>query len=391
MVNYIHATDEQRELADMARKILEKELAPHIEELEHGDGGLGHFPMEVLHSMAEAGFYGMNIPEEYGGLGFDLLTQAIIVEEMCKVEAGFAFSCFNGGNYFPFILKTGMSAEEKQRWADRILAGESVGSFALTEPSAGSDAGAMRCVARKEGNEWVISGTKCFITNAPIADHFLILAWTDKAVSTGKGVTMFFVEKERGVQIGKKERKLGMKLSETAEVILDEVRVPEDHVVGEVGRGFRTALELLNEDGRIFDAVCSLGIAQSALDHAVEYAKGRRQFGRRIIDHEGLGFLIADMQIRTEASRALLYQTAEAMVRGEATGHMTSSVKTFVTDSTMQTTLDAVQVLGGYGYSAEYPVEKLLRDAKIYQIFGGTNQIQRMIVARDLAGRDEQR
>lgn len=183
---------------------------------------------------------------------------------------------------------------------------------------------------------------------------------------------------------------MGMKLSETAEVILDNVRVPEDHVVGKVGNGFGTALALLNQDGRIFDAVCSLGIGQAALDHAVAYAKERRQFGKRIIDHGGLAFLIADMQARTEASRALLYQTAEAMVRSIPTGHLTSSVKTIVTDNTMQTTLDAVQVLGGYGYSAEYPVEKLVRDAKIYQIFGGTNQIQRKIIAKDLAGKDPQ-
>lgn len=390
MVNYILATEEQRELAEDARKILEKELVPRIDELEHGDNGLGEFPLDVLKTMAKVGYYGMNIPEEWGGLGLDLVTQAIIVEEMCKVEAGFAFSLFNGGNYFPFILETSMSREEKQKWADRILRGESIGSFALTEPSAGSDAGSMRCQARKEGDEWVINGTKFFITNAPIADHFLIVAWTDQTKSAGKGVTMFFVEKERGIKIGKKERKMGMKLSETAEVILDNVRIPEDHVVGKVGNGFGTALALLNQDGRIFDAVCSLGIGQAALDHAVAYAKERRQFGKRIIDHEGLAFLIADMQARTEASRALLYQTAEAMVRGIPTGHLTSSVKTIVTDNTMQTTLDAVQVLGGYGYSAEYPVEKLVRDAKIYQIFGGTNQIQRKIIAKDLAGKDPQ-
>lgn len=388
MVNYIFATEEQKELAAEARRILEKELRPRIEELEHGDNGLGTFPLDVMRAMADVGYYGMNIPEEWGGLGMDLVTQAVIVEEMCKVEAGFAFSFFNGGNYFPFILKTKMSHEEKQMWADRILAGEAIGSFALTEPQAGSDASAIRTTAAKDGNEWVINGTKSFITNAPIADHFLIVAWTDKTKSAGKGISMFFVEKGRGVQIGKKERKMGMKLSETAEVILDNVRVPEDHMVDEAGTGFKIALELLNADGRIFDAVGALGIAQAAIDHAVEYAKTRRQFGKRIIDHEGLAFLIADMSIRTEASRALLYQTAEAITRGLPTGHLTSSVKAMVTDSAMQTVVDAIQVLGGYGYSQEYPVEKLMRDAKVYQIFGGTNQIQRQIIARDLAGRD---
>ena len=391
MVNYIFATDEQRKLAEDLRKILERELSPRVEALEHGDNGLGEFPMDVLHKLAETGYYGMNIPEEYGGLGLDLLTQVILMEEMSQVEAGFAFSCFNGGNFFPFILQTGMSHEEKQRWADQILSGESVGCFALTEPSAGSDAAAIRTTAVKDGGEWVLNGTKCFISNAPIADHFFIAAWTDKTKSAGKGVTLFFVEKDRGVQVGKKERKMGLKLSCTSDVILDNVRVPEDHVVGEVGSGFGNSLNMLNEDGRIFDAVCALGIAQSALDHAVAYAKERRQFGKRIIDHEGLGFLIADMQARTEASRALLYQTVEAIMRDIPTRHLTASVKAIVTDDAMQTTVDAVQVFGGYGYSAEYPVEKLMRDAKICQIFGGTNQIQRLIIARDLAGKDPQK
>ena len=391
MVHYLFATDEQRELANGVRQILDNELAPRIEELEHGDNGLGEFPMDVLRTLADAGYYGMNIPEEYGGLGFDLMTQAIIMEEMSQVEAGFAFSCFNGGNFFPFILQTGMSREEKQKWADRILSGDAVGCFALTEPQAGSDAAAIRTTAVRDGDEWVLNGTKCFISNAPIADHFFIVAWTDKSQGPGKGITLFFVEKDRGVQIGKKERKMGLKLSCTSDVILEDVRVPADHVVGEVGAGFGNALNMLNEDGRIFDSVTALGIAQSALDKAIAYARERRQFGKRIIDHQGLGFLISDMQARTESSRALLYQTIEAVCRKMPTGHLTSSVKIVVTDNAMQTATDAVQVFGGYGYSAEYPVEKLMRDAKICQIFGGTNQIQRMIVARDLAGRDPEK
>ena len=389
MVNYILATEEQKDLAMNARSILEKYLAPRIEEFEHADDGHGVFSREILQHLVEAGYYGMGIPEEYGGLGLDLLTQAIIVEEMAKVEAGFTFSAFNAGNFFPLILKTGLSAEEKQTWADKILAGEVMGCFALTEPSAGSDAAAMRTTALKDGSEWVINGTKCFITNAPNADFFLIAAWTDKEQKPSRGITFFFVEKERGVNIGKKEKKMGLKLSETSDVILEDVRVPEDHVIGEVGRGFGAALEVLNEDGRIMDAVCALGVGQAALDHAIDYAKVRKQFGKRIIDHQGLGFLIADMQLRMESARALLYQTVDAICQGIATHHLTSSVKAYVTDSVMQVTTDAVQVFGGYGYSTEYPVEKYMRDAKIFQIFGGTNQIQRMIIMRDLAGKPQ--
>jgi len=388
MVKYVHATEEQIELANTARSVVEKQVVPRIEELEKADGGRGEFPMDAMKTLADAGYYGMNIPEEWGGLGLDLVTQAVIIEEMSRAEAGFTFSFFTAGNNFPLILKTGLPDEEKQVWANRILSGDAKGCFALTEPDAGSDAAAMRCTAVKDGNEWVLNGTKCFISNAPIADHFLILAWTDLTQRASKGVTMFFVEKERGVKVGKKERKMGMKLSETSEVILNDVRIPETHVVGEVGDGFGASLEMLNEDGRIFDAVCALGLAQGALDKAIEYSKVRRQFGKRIIDLDGLGFLIADMQVRTEASRALIYQTLEAIEKGVKIGHLGSSVKMFVTDNTMQTTIDAVQVFGGYGYSVEYPVEKYMRDAKIYQIFGGTNQIQRKIIARSLAGRD---
>lgn len=388
MVEYLLATDEQKELAELARKVMEKHLNNRIEELEYGDGGLGVFPRDIIGPMAEAGYYGMNIPEEWGGLGLNKVTQALIVEEMSKVDVGCAFTIYNSGALFPLILLTGMPRDEKQSWADRILSGDVMGCFALTESDAGSDAAAMRSTAFKDKGDWVINGTKCFISAAPNADFFLVAAWTDKSQKARNGVTLFFIEKERGVQVGKKENKMGLKLSETAEVILDNVRVPEDHVIGGVGNGLGMAMNLLNEDGRIYDAVCCLGLAQAALDQAVEYAKIRRQFGKRIIDHEGLGFLIADMQTRTDASRALLYQTVEAMERGIHTRHMTSAVKMYVTDCAMQTTTDAVQVLGGYGYMKEYPVEKYMRDAKIFQIFGGTNQIQRKIIAKTLAGND---
>lgn len=390
MVRYPLATREQREMADVARKILEKELAPQIEALEKADNGMGQYPMDVHKIMAEKGFYGMNIPEEWGGLGLDVVTQALICEEMAKVDAGFTFSFYNAGTYFPLILQTGLSKEEKQKWADKILSGESIGNFCITESEAGSDAAAMRTRAVKDGNEWVINGTKCFGSNAPVADHFLVAAWTDKTKKASQGVTFFLVEKERGVQIGKKENKMGLKLSETSDVIFDNVRVPEDHVIGEVGRGFVTSLELISSEGRIIGASFMVGLAQAALDHAVAYAQERRQFGKRIIDHQGLGFLIADMEARTAASRALLYQNLTCIKEGINIGHMGSVVKMYISDCTMQTAIDAVQVFGGYGYMKDYPVEKLMRDAKIFQIFSGTNQIQRRTIARALAGKDPQ-
>lgn len=390
MVNYHLATEEQIELADGARKILEKELAPRLSELETADGGLGKYPMDVQKILAQAGYCGMGIPEEWGGLGLDIVTQAVIIEEMAKIDAGFAFAFFNGNSYFHQILQTSMSHKEKQAWADKILAGDSLGCFSLTEPNAGSDAAAMRtsAVLDESTGEWIINGVKCFASNGPASDHYIIFAWTDKTQSVGKGVTAFFIEPKHGLQVGKKENKLGLHLSETSELILEDVRVPAANVIGEVGKGFTTAMGLISTEGRTMGSCCSLGLAQAALDYAVAYAKTRRQFGKRIIDHQGVGFIIADMQARTEASRSLLYGTLEAMRQGKSSGYMGSLVKFYVSDNTMQTALDAVQVLGGYGYMKEYPVEKLMRDAKIFQIFSGTNQIQRKNVAQAIAGRD---
>lgn len=390
MVNYLLATEEQKELAMDARRILEKELAPQIEELEHADEGRGKYPLDVHKKMAEAGYYGMNIPEEWGGLGLDVVTQAVITEEMAKVDSGFTFSFYNAGTYFPMILKSGLTDEEKQNWADRILSGEGIGAFCITEADAGSDATAMRTSAVKDGDEWVINGTKCFVSNGPVANFYLVAAWTDKSKSASKGISFFMVEKERGVKVGRKECKMGLKLSETSDVIFDNVRVPEDHVIGELGRGFITSMNIITYEGRALGMAFNLGLAQAALDHAVAYAKERRQFGKRIIDHEGLSFLIADMKARTEACRGLLYNTLAAIREGQDISSMGSVCKLYISDCTMQTTVDAVQVLGGYGYMKEYPVEKLMRDAKIYQLFSGTNQIQRRNIARALAGRDPQ-
>lgn len=389
-MEYLLATEEQKELAEGARVILEKELLPQIEALEHADEGRGKYPMDVHKKMAEAGYFGMNVPEEWGGLGLDVVTQALIAEEMAKIDAGFTFSFYNAGTYFPMILASGLSDEEKQAWADGIMAGEKLGCFCITEAGAGSDVTAMRTTAVKDGNEWVINGTKCFASNGPISNYFLVAAWTDKSVSAGKGITFFLVEKERGVQIGKKENKMGLKLSETSEVIFEDVRVPEDHVIGEVGKGLKYSLELISNEGRAVGMSFNLGLAEAALDKAVEYAKERRQFGKRIIDHEGLSFMIADMKARTEASRGLLYYTLSALRDGKNIGTMGSVCKMYISDCTMQTTTDAVQCLGGYGYIKEYPVEKYMRDAKIFQIFSGTNQIQRRTITRALAGRDPQ-
>lgn len=383
MVEYKFATEEQKELATMARTILENELRPRLEELENGDGGHGTFPLDIQKKMAEAGFYAMDVPEEYGGLGFDTVTQCVIYEEMSKVDAGFAFNMHGADQYWEYIERSGLTREEKQAWADRLIAGDALGAFCLTEAEAGSDTAAVKTTAvyDEATKEWVINGTKCFVTNGPYADHFFVVAWTDKTKSSGKGMTMFLVEKDRGVQVGSIERKMGLRLSGTSEIILDNVRVPEDHVIGKVGEGLKIALSTVNK-ARVVTLVFALGMQQAAIDEAVKYAKVRKTFGKRIIDHEGLAFELADMQIRMDASRALLYYGAKMLDEGMEMDSIACSCKVFVSDSTMQTTLDAVQVLGGYGYMRDYPVEKYMRDAKIFQIFDGTNEINRMVIAR---------
>lgn len=386
MVSYLFATDLQRELAENARTILENELKPEIEKYEAADGGLGVYPMRVHKILADAGYYAMYIPKEWGGPEIDPVTQGIILEEMGKVDAGFTFAFAGSGCCFGQILQTKMSKEKKWEWAQKILGGM-MGTLALTEPDAGSDAAAIRTTAVKDGDDWIINGTKCFCSNAPNVEYFLVPAWTDKTKRASQGVTTFQVEKSFGVKIGKKENKMGLHLSETADVIFDNVRVPSDHIVGEVGKGFGTALGGIKGAAALVNSAPNLGMAQAALDEALAYAKTRRQFGKRIVDFQGCGFLIADMEMRTQACRALLYETLAA-ARDNVKSPLDTIVKPYITDCTMQNCTDAVQVLGGYGYMKDYPVERYMRNAKIFQIFGGTNQIKRKNLLKELAGRD---
>lgn len=381
MIEYLLATDEQRELAETAGRILARELGPRLGELEAANGGLGMYPMDVANVLSDAGYHGLNIPEEWGGLGLDIVSLCLICEEMSKVDAGFAFNYINSGLYFNYLVESHLSREEKQAYADRILAGKSSGAFCLTESFSGNDPSMNRTAAVKDGDGWVINGTKCFVTNGNQADHYFVIAWTDKEKGLGKGMTMFLVERERGVQIGKLERKMGFKLSETCDVIFDHVRVPDDHVCGAVGEGFRLGLSNVAQS-RATGMSFNLGIAQAALDHAAKYALERVTWGKPIIDHEGHGFLLADMKARTDASRAMVYYAAECIKKGIDISSLTSTTKFFVSDATMQTTTDAVQALGGYGYMHDYPVEKLMRDAKVFQIFDGTNQVNRWNAAK---------
>lgn len=389
MVNYLFATDEQKELAEIAGKICQEELKPRIEEYESADNGLGRYPMEVHKTLTAAGCFAVTIPEEYGGLGLSSITEAIILEQLGKADAGFAFAFAAAYAQWPNILKTHMPDADKQVWIDKVLNG-AIGSFCLTESDAGSDPASMRtsAVYDKAADEWVINGAKCFCSGAPNAEYFVVMAWTDKTQRPGKGITAFFVEKERGVQIGKKENKLGIHLSETADVIFDEVRVPADHVIGETNRGFGFALTTLKATSAICNCCPVLGSAQAALDFAVEYAKTRRQFGKRIIDHQAVGFMIADMSMKTAAARAMLYEFIKACDCNVDDQNLALMIKCYVTDTANEVCNMAIQVLGGYGYMKDYPVERYMRNARIFQIFGGTNEIKRKNLAKAIAGKD---
>lgn len=399
MVHYRFATEEQRALAEDCRKILEKELAPRVSDLEKAQG-IDAFPRDVVRTLGKAGFCGMAIPEKWGGLGFDLKTQTLILEEMAQIDAGFSFS-FGLGCSSPGVETTAMPKEEKQMWFDRCLSGDAIFATCLTEPNAGSDSKMIRTSAVRDGNEWVLNGTKCFITNGGVADAFIVSAYVDKSKGAA-GIAQFFVEKERGVKVGKIEEKMGLHLSVTSEVIFENVRVPMDHMIGSIyflkpdEAKELTGSKLTGQaaimaglaHARISSMVHALGIGQAALDTAVKYAKERRQFGKRIIDHQGLGFLIADMQTKVDAARALLYYSVDCLDQELDTGTLSPSTKVFISDAMMQVTLDAIQVLGGYGYMKDYPVEKLARDIKPFAIFEGTNQINKMVSYRYLAGKD---
>ena len=390
MIHYLLADEEAQEFGEGAYEIADKELRPIIEEYEARDGGLGEYPKKVHDILVEAGYYAVNIPEEYGGLGLDPVSEAIIIEKLGEVDGGFAFAFASAYAQWPNILRTHMTDEEKQEWMDKVLAG-AIGAFGFTEAGAGSDPAAMRtsAVYDEATDEWIINGTKCFCSGSPNADYYIIFGWTDKTQRASRGITAFFVERDReGLSIGKKENKMGLHLSETADVVLTDVRVPSSHVVGEVNTGFGSALNLLKSASAVCNCCPSLGMAQAALDYATEYAKTRRQFGKRIIDHQAVGFMIADMNMQVAGARAMLYEFLESCKAGTDDQNLALMIKPYVTDVAFETCNKAIQVLGGYGYMHDYPVERYMRNARIFQIFGGTNQIKRKNLAKAIAGKD---
>ncbi|MBO9130108.1 acyl-CoA dehydrogenase [Bacillus sp. 165] len=373
-------TEEHEMIRKMVRDFAKNEVAPTAAERDEEE----RFDREIFDKMAELGLTGIPWPEEYGGIGSDYLAYVIAVEELSRVCAstGVTLSAHTSLAGWP-IYKFG-SEEQKQKFLRPMAEGKKIGAYGLTEPSSGSDAGGMRTTAKRDGDHYILNGSKIFITNGGIADIYVVFALTDPT-SKQRGTSAFIVESGTpGFSVGKKEQKLGIRSSPTTEIMFEDCRIPVENLLGEEGQGFKIAMQTL-DGGRNGIAAQAVGIAQGALDASVEYAKERYQFGKSIMAQQGIAFKLADMATKIEASRLLTYQAAWLESEGLPYGKESAMSKLFAGDTAMKVTTEAVQVFGGYGYTKDYPVERFMRDAKITQIYEGTQEIQRLVISRMLA------
>ena len=369
-------TEEQQSLRQMVREFARKEIAPRAAEYDHTE----QFPWENVKKMAELGLLGLPVPEAYGGAGTDTVSYIVAIEEIsCAcASTGAIMAVHTSAGTAPFLIAG--SEEQKQKYVPALAAGEKIGAFALTEPGAGSDASRVATTAGLEGDSYVLNGTKCFITNGGAAEIYCIFALTDKTKGV-KGISAFIVEKGTpGFTIGKKEEKMGIRASSTTELNFQDCRIPRENLLGKEGEGFKLAMTVL-DSARIGIGAQAVGIAQAAYEEALRYSKVREQFGKPIAAQQAVAFMLADMAIEIEAARHLVYHAAMLKDAGLPFGKEAAMAKTFASDMAVKVTADAVQVMGGYGYSREYPVERFMRDAKITQIYEGTNQIQRVVIA----------
>ncbi|HLL34297.1 MAG TPA: acyl-CoA dehydrogenase family protein [Streptomyces sp.] len=372
-------TDEARDLISLVRDIAQREIAPKAAEEEDA----GRFPREIFTLLSESGLLGLPYGAEYGGGDQPYEVYLQVLEELAaaRLTVGLGVSVHTLASYAPATYGT---KEQQVEHLPAMLGGGLLGAYCLSEPSSGSDAASLRTRAVREGRDWVITGTKAWITHGGVADFYTVMARTGE--EGPRGITAFLVPGDaEGLSAAAPEKKMGMKGSPTAQVHFDGVRVGDDRRIGEEGQGFAIALSAL-DSGRLGIAACAIGLAQAALDTAVEYAQGRRQFGRPIADFQGLRFMLADMATQIEAGRALYLAAARLKDAGRPYAKQAAMAKLHCTDTAMRVTTDAVQVLGGYGYTADFPVERYMREAKVLQIVEGTNQIQRMVVARHLIG-----
>ncbi|HWT24576.1 MAG TPA: acyl-CoA dehydrogenase family protein [Solirubrobacteraceae bacterium] len=373
-------SDEQREFRDAIRRLVAERIAPRAAEID----ATAEYPWDVRRLLAEHDVLGLPFEPEHGGTGTGTLMLNLAVEEIARACASSALILMIQ-ELGTLPIRLFGTDEQKQRFLPRCASGEWSPAFALSEPEAGSDPGGMTTRAVRDGDEWVLTGTKNWITNLGVADFYVVFAKTDPQAGHSRGISAFVVEADRpGFSVGKLEHKLGIKGSPTGQPVFDAVRIPADNLIGELDKGMHVALATIDRS-RLGVAAQAVGIAQGATDHAAAYARERRQFGRPIADFQGIQFKLADMETRTAAARELLYKACAKNDRGEPDmGKYSAMAKLFASDTAMAVTVEAVQVLGGYGYVTEYPVERYLRDAKITQIYEGTNEIQRLVIARTM-------
>ena len=366
--------EDQQALVNMAHDFCEKEIKPYAAEWDEKD----IFPLETVKKAMEIGYHCLEIPEEYGGGGVDYVTVAAVMEEFAKYDLGFATTLMGTTLSLKPVLMHGTDAQ-KRMYAD-VIVGGGLGAFALTEAGAGSDAGATRTTAVKDGDEYVINGTKCFITNSTYADIFVVFASTNKEAGV-KGISAFIVERNReGFSVDKHEVKMGLRSSDTASLVFDNVRVPADHLLGQEGKGFIYAMQTLDL-ARPFVGASAVGLAQRCVDEAAAYAKQRICFGKPIAALQAIQFKLADMEIGVETARQAVVHTLQLAEAHKPYSREAAIAKCYAGDVAFKNAGEALQILGGYGYSREYPVEKLLRDSKILQIYEGTNEVQRVVIS----------
>jgi alkylation response protein AidB-like acyl-CoA dehydrogenase len=372
-------TEEQEMMRKMVQEFAQTEIAPFVERMEQGE-----FPRPILNKMAELGLMGITVPEEYGGAGMDFISYIIAIHEISKVSAtvGVILSVHTSVGTNP-ILYFG-TEEQKKKYVPKLASGEYLGAFCLTEPGAGSDAKSLQTKAVRQGDYYILNGSKIFITNGGEADTYIVFARTDPNEKGSRGISAFIVEKDTpGFIIGKDEKKMGLHGSRTVQITLEDAKVPAENLLGEEGQGFKIAMANLDV-GRIGIAAQSLGIAEAALEHATAYAKERIQFGKPIAEQQGVAFKLADMATAVEAAKLLVYRAAFLRAQGLPCGKEASMAKLFASRTAMENAIEAVQIFGGNGYTKDYPVERLFRDAKICEIYEGTSEIQRLVISKYL-------
>ena len=373
-------TEDQREIQTLVRELAEAEIAPNAGEWDRQHG----FPRELLDTLAGVGLLGVCVPEEYGGAGADFVSYILVLEELSRADAGVGVTVAVHTSAVTLPILTFGSDEQRSRFVPALARGEAIGAFALTEPEAGSDAGSLRTAAKPSGGGWRISGSKQWITNGSFGGTILLFARTDEATPGPKGISAFVLDAEH-VRVTREEEKLGLNSSSTVDLVIEDAEVGRDRLLHEEGKGFTVAMATL-DGGRIGIAAQALGIAQAAYDTARNDALERRQFGRRIADFQAIQWKLADMATEIDAARLLVYRAAWLKQEGRPHTEEGAKAKLFASEMARRQTAEAIQVLGGYGYTKEFPVERYYRDAKVTEIYEGTSEIQRLVIARSILG-----